>query len=185
MLKMLAFICATALSFAAGPSSVFVIHAGAGSLTPNSGMQKEKQYTLVLSNVSQMISLGSSSTENTQSVDVKDFFTEWRANSSALAKTPAHGALRALHDNHPFSSNVNIVELTYTANTNSLKMVVTFLNYMAKQPAMKAAFALDHPMLVISENALPPKMVQALKSKLKPVEGQESAEGQSHGEIVK
>lgn len=173
---------ALSLGFSMAPSNVFVIHAGNGSLKPNSGMHKEKQFTLVFSDVSNMISLGSTSEESGDPIAMRDFLSEWKKNSSALSKTPAHGALRASHEGHPFSSNVNIVSLTYTANKNELTMVVSFLNYMAKQPAMKPAFALDHPMLVISENALPEEMVKALslkKNKSAP------SQGQSHGDIVK
>lgn len=180
MRRLLALLSVFAIGFSAGPSNVFVIHASSGSLKPNSGIRSEKEYTLLFENVSKMISLGSTSSENGNSIAITDFLNEWKKNSSALTKTPAHGALRGTHEGHPFASNVNIVELTYTANKNELEMVVTFLNYMAKQPAMQPMFALDHPMLVISENALPAEMVSALMK----AKGSKSPQGQSRGDIV-
>lgn len=181
MHRLLALLAVFAIGFSTGPSSVFVIHAASGSLKPNGGLSQEKEYTLLFQNVSNMISLGSTSSENGNRIAITDFLTEWKKNSSALTKTPAHGALRGTHEGGPFASNVNIVELTYTANKNELVMVVTFLNYMAKQPAMKAMFALDHPMLVISENALPPEMVSALTK----AKGAKPPQAQSPGAVVK
>jgi len=181
MRRLLALLSICTLAFSTGPSSVFVIHASAGSLQPTGGLQKDKEYTLLFQNVSKMITLGSTSTENGNNIAITDFLTEWKKNSSALATTPAHGALRATHEGHPFASNINIVKLTYTANKNQLEMVVTFLNYMAKQPAMKPMFDLDHPMLVISENALPAEMVSALTK----AKGSKSPQDQNRGAIVK
>lgn len=181
MRRLLALLTAFAVGFSTGPSNVFVIHASSGSMKPKSSMGKEKEYTLLFENVSKMISLGSTSSENGDSIAITDFLSEWKKNSSALSKTPAHGALRGSHEGHPFASNITISGLTYTANKNQLEMVVTFLNYMAKQPAMKPMFSLDHPMLVISENALPADMVSALKK----AKGSKSPQGQSPGDIVK
>lgn len=180
MRRLLACLFAFAVGFSTGPSNVFVIHATEGSLKPKSSAGKEKEYTLLFENVSKMISLGSTSSDNGASIAIADFLTEWKKNSSALSTTPAHGALRGAHEGQPFASNVVISGLTYTANKNQLEMVVTFLNYMAKQPAMQPMFSLDHPMLIISENALPAAMVSALTK----AKSAKSPQGQSHGGIV-